>query len=153
MFLVSRIVKRLGMAGVLFTLPVVALGACGLAMSGASIALVRWVKTAENASDHSVMNTAKQMLWLPTTREEKYAAKQAIDTFFVRCGDMLSAGFVFVGTQLALSTQQFALTNVGFVAVSLVVAWLLLRQHGRLTSGGAAEPAPAASPRLAEARG
>ena len=32
------------------------------------------------------MNTAKQMIWLPTSREEKYKAKQAIDTFFVRDG-------------------------------------------------------------------
>jgi ATP:ADP antiporter, AAA family len=106
MFVVSRIVKRLGMGGVLFTLPVVALGAYGLAMAGAGLAMVRWVKTAENASDYSVMNTAKQMLWLPTTREEKYAAKQAVDTFFVRCGDMLSAGVVFVGThRLALTLR------------------------------------------------
>jgi hypothetical protein len=33
----------------------------------------------------------RQLLWLPTTREEKYKAKQAIDTFFVRGGDVLSA--------------------------------------------------------------
>jgi len=154
MFLVSRIVKRFGMAGVLFTLPVVALGAYGLAMSGAGIALVRWVKTAENASDYSVMNTAKQMLWLPTTREEKYAAKQAIDTFFVRCGDLLSAGVVFVGTrQLSLSTAQFSATNVVFVIVALVVAWLLLREHGRITSPGMPATSRAPAPRLAEARG
>jgi ATP/ADP translocase len=46
-----------------------------------------YVKIAENSTDYSVMNTAKQMIWLPTTREEKYKAKQAIDTFFVRTGD------------------------------------------------------------------
>ena len=40
------------------------------------------------------MNTARQLLWLPTTREEKYKAKQAIDTFFVRGGDVLSAAAV-----------------------------------------------------------
>jgi ATP/ADP translocase len=36
----------------------------------------------------------------PTSREEKYKAKQAIDTFFVRMGDMIAAGVVFVGTHL-----------------------------------------------------
>ena len=45
---------------------------------------MRWIKTAENATDYSMMNTARQLLWLPTSREEKYKAKQAIDTFFVR---------------------------------------------------------------------
>lgn len=154
MFAVSRIVKTFGMAGVLFALPIVALGAYGLAMAGAGIVMVRWVKTAENATDYSVMNTAKQMLWLPTTREEKYAAKQAIDTFFVRFGDMLSAGVVFIGThRLILSATQFAATNVALVLVALIVAWFLLRAYNRLT----AEPRPAghaqASARLAEARG
>lgn len=151
MFIVSRIVRHFGMSGVLFALPVVALGAYGLAMAGAGIALVRWVKTAENACDYSIMNTAKQMLWLPTTREEKYAAKQAIDTFFVRCGDLLSAGVVFLGTRhLQLTGKQFAATNVVFVLLALFVSWLLLREYQRLT--GAPAPVvrePAA--RLAEA--
>jgi len=153
MFVVSRLVRKFGIAGVLFALPVVAFGAYGLAMSGASIVLVRWVKTAENASDYSVMNTAKQMLWLPTSREEKYAAKQAIDTFFVRLGDLLSAGVVFLGTQrFDLTIAQFAGTNIVLVLASIVVAWLLLREHQHLT--GAAEPSEgtaSASPRLAEA--
>lgn len=157
MFVVSRLVKWLGMAGALFTLPIVALGAYGLAMAGAGLALVRWIKTAENASDYSVMNTAKQMLWLPTSREEKYAAKQAIDTFFVRCGDMFSAAVVFVGThQMALTPGQFAATNVAFVVVALVLAWRLLREHTRLTSTGAPASAPAEPPasagKLSEAR-
>jgi AAA family ATP:ADP antiporter len=153
MFVVSRIVKRLGMGGVLFALPVVALGAYGLALAGAGIALVRWVKTAENATDYSVMNTAKQMLWLPTTREEKYAAKQAIDTFFVRCGDMLSAAVVFLGTRrLALSTTQFAATNVAFVLLALVVAWLLLREYNRLTGVTVPAARERGAARLAEAK-
>jgi len=150
-FAVSRIVKTLGMGGMLFTLPVVALGAYSLVTIGAGIALVRWVKTAENACDYSVMNTTKQMLWLPTTREEKYAAKQAIDTFFVRFGDMISAGVVFIGTRLALSLTQFAATNLGFVALSMIVAWLLLREYQRLT-GVPVPTSPATGPvRIANA--
>ena len=49
-----------------------------------SLAIVRWVKTAENSVDYSLMNTVRQMLFLPTTREEKYKAKQVIDSFVVR---------------------------------------------------------------------
>ena len=56
-----------------------------------------YVKIAENSTDYSVMNTGKQMVWLPTSPEEKYKAKQAVDTFFVRIGDMLAGGVVFVG--------------------------------------------------------
>ena len=63
------------------------------------------------------------MLWLPTTRDEKFKAKQAIDTFFVRGGDLLSASVVFVGTHyLALGAAGFAATNVAVVLVALVVS-------------------------------
>ena len=142
-FVVSRLVKRFGLAGALFALPVVALGAYGFAAAGAALMVLRSVKIAENSTDYSVMNTAKQMIWLPTSREEKYKAKQAIDTFFVRAGDMLAAGVVFVGTHLVHSAVVgFARINIVFVLLAMVVAWLLLREYRRLTS--ADQPAPAA---------
>lgn len=144
-FIVSRIVKYLGMAGALFALPVVALGVYGLALSGAGLVFVRWVKTAENATDYSVMNTARQMLWLPTSREEKYKAKQAIDTFFVRTGDLLSAGVVYAGTHwLALQTTGFAAANLLFVGVALAVSALLLRQYRRVSAEAGRTPQAAA---------
>ena len=49
-------------------------------------------KVAENSTDYSINNTIRNMLFLPCTREQKYSAKQAIDSFFVRMGDVLSAG-------------------------------------------------------------
>jgi AAA family ATP:ADP antiporter len=137
-FIVSRIVRYLGMAGALFALPVVALGVYGLALSGAGLVFVRWVKTAENAADYSIMNTARQMLWLPTSREEKYKAKQAIDTFFVRAGDLLSAAVVYAGTHLlALQATGFAAANLLFVGGALVTSALLLRQYRRVSAAAA----------------
>ena len=134
-----RLVKKFGLAGVLFALPFIALGAYGFIAIGATMAIVRWAKTAENSTDYSVMNTAKQLLWLPTSREEKYKAKQAVDSFFVRLGDLAAAVVVFAGTAwLALEAQGFAALNVGFVAVWLVVALALLRENGRLSAGKSA---------------
>jgi AAA family ATP:ADP antiporter len=134
-FLVSRIVKRFGMPGVVLALPVVALGAYGLAAAGASLVALRAVKIAENSTDYSVNNTAKQMWWLPTSREEKYKAKQAIDTFFVRAGDMLAAGVVFLGThRLAFGVAGFARANIAIVLGAIGVAVLLLREYRRLTA-------------------
>ncbi|SRR6266542_1398296 len=142
-FLVSRIVKKFGMRGVLLALPVVALGAYGLASVGAGLSVLLYVKIAENSTDYSVMNTGKQMLWLPTNREEKYKAKQAIDTFFVRTGDMLAAGVVFLGTHLlSFSVAGFAHANIAFVLIAIGVAILLLREYYRLTEPAASQPAP-----------
>lgn len=131
--LVSRIVKYLGMKGVLFALPIVSLGVYGLAAAGAGFAVFRWAKTAENSTDYSVMNTAKAMLWLPTMREEKYQAKQTIDTFFVRFGDVLAAGLVFLGTEiLSFSLQTFAVVNVGLVAVWMALSVFVLLRYRSL---------------------
>jgi AAA family ATP:ADP antiporter len=134
-FVVSRLVKRFGMQGVLLALPLVALCAYGTAAAGAGLAALLYVKVAENSTDYSVNNTAKQMLWLPTSREQKYKAKQAIDTFFVRSGDMLAAGVVYVGTHLvSRGVAGFARINILIVAAAIVVAVLLLREYRRLTA-------------------
>ena len=134
-FVASRLVKRFGLAGVLYALPVIALGAYGFVAVGATIAIVRAAKTAENATDYSVMNTAKQLLWLPTSREEKYKAKQAVDSFFVRLGDLAAAFVVFAGTAwVTLDASGFAIVNLCFVAVWLVLAVALVRQNRKLTS-------------------
>jgi AAA family ATP:ADP antiporter len=120
LFLVSRLVKWLGVPVALCVLPVVALGSYAVAALLPSLAIVRWVKTAENAVDYSLMNTVRQMLFLPTTREEKYKAKQVIDSLVVRSGDVLAAGTVYLGTTVfALGVSQFAAINV-----LLVLAWL-----------------------------
>src|SRR5262249_55641365 len=108
--------------GALLALPLIALGGYGIVGAGVGFSVVRWIKTAENATDYSIMNTARQLLWLKTTREEKYKAKQAIDTFFVRTGDLLSAGIVLVGTRAHFGVHQFAVVNMVLTVVWLGVA-------------------------------
>jgi ATP:ADP antiporter, AAA family len=149
-FFTSRLLKYRGLAGVLLALPLIALGGYAIVAAGVGFSAVRWIKTAENATDYSVMNTARQLLWLPTSRDEKYKAKQAIDTFFVRVGDVLSAGLVYVGThRLHLDVQQFAVANVALTIVWLGVALLILRPRV-LTSLATFRPlAPAAAAGLA----
>ncbi|MEP7325722.1 MAG: Npt1/Npt2 family nucleotide transporter, partial [Gemmatimonadota bacterium] len=86
LFLVSRIVKYIGLQYAVLILPIIALGGYGFLAFYPVLAAVRWAKTAENATDYSLQNTIRQMLFLPTTRDQKYKAKQAIDGFFVRAG-------------------------------------------------------------------
>ena len=138
-FVTSRLVKYLGLRGALLMLPLIALGGYAIVAAGVSFAVVRWVKTAENATDYSVMNTARGLLWLPTSREEKYKGKQAVDTFFVRTGDLAQAGLVYAGTHwLALQVAGFALVNVVLTLVWLGVALLILREHRKLAPADAA---------------
>jgi AAA family ATP:ADP antiporter len=97
------------------------------------LALIRTAKIAENSLDYSLQNTTRNALYLPTPREVKYKAKQANDTFFVRFGDVISAGMVFAGTMwLGFDPKHFAIVNLALIAVWLVVAVLLGRQFHKL---------------------
>lgn len=140
LFLVSRILKYLGVRVALAILPVIALVGYGLAAFLPVLGVIRWIKTAENATDYSLQNTLRGVLFLPTTREQKYKAKQAIDTIFVRAGDVLSALLVYVGTTfLAFHTAHFALFNLALVGVWIFLALLLGREFRRLTRQAASE--------------
>jgi AAA family ATP:ADP antiporter len=139
LFLVSRIFKWFGVRIALLFLPFIALGGYFLIALGASLMLVHWVKVAENGTDYSLMNTTRHALFLITSREEKYKAKVATDTFFHRAGDVLSALLVFIGTTyLALKTEGFATFNLVLVAVMLIICYLIMKQHKRLSAKKAA---------------
>lgn len=132
-FVVSRIFKYMGVRAALFILPLIALGGYAMMAILPVFGIVRWVKILENSTDYSIQNTTRHALFLPTSREAKYKAKQAIDSFFVRAGDMLQAVVVFVGTMLAFGVRGYALVNVALVAVWLVLAVAIAREHKKLT--------------------
>jgi AAA family ATP:ADP antiporter len=132
-FLVSRIITKVGVRPALFVLPVVAFGAYGaIGAIGAigGLAVVRIAKVMENSLDYSLQNTVRQTLFLPTERAVKYKAKAAIDTFFWRLGDTLSAVLVGVGIhQLGFSGRDLALANLMLITVWLAVAAGIARRH------------------------
>jgi AAA family ATP:ADP antiporter len=82
---------------------------------------IRVLKIADNALNYSLGNTTKHALWLPTSREAKYKAKQAVDSFCQRAGDVLAAGVVYFGELTALSIGGFAALNVVFAGGWLAV--------------------------------
>jgi len=132
LFLVSRIFKWVGVGGALLFLPLIALGGYALISFGAVFALVQGVKAFENGTDYSLQNTTKAALFLVTKREEKYKAKAAIDTFFVRGGDTLSAVAVLVGTTLlGLKVERYALLNVAVVVVLIIICLRIIRAYRR----------------------
>jgi AAA family ATP:ADP antiporter len=114
LFVVSRLLKYFGVGRSLFIHPIVALCGYVMMLRAPSFGMVRALKIADNSLDYSLGNTTKQALWLPTSRDAKYKAKQAVDSFCVRAGDVLSAGIVYMGELTALSISGFAALNVVF---------------------------------------
>ena len=128
MFVVSRVIKFAGLGRALFIHPIVAMSGYALMLRSSSLTTMTYLKVADNSLDYSLGNTTKQALWLPTSREAKYKAKQAVDSFFVRAGDVLQAGIVFVGERLALAVPAFATINLVLAGLWLGVTVLLNRQ-------------------------
>ena len=122
MFLVSRLVAWLKLPRVFLFMPVLALCNAAIVAFIPIVSLVKAGKTAENATDYSLNNTLRQMLWLVTSPQMKYKAKQVVDTFCVRIGDVCSAVAVYLVIDvMKLSVQRFA-----WVSIVLAVIWLLL---------------------------
>ena len=128
-FVVSRVFKYAGVRTALFILPAIALGGYTMIALIPIFAVVQWTKILENSTDYSIQNTTRHALFLPTSREAKYKAKQAIDSFFVRAGDLLQAVVVFVGTMLAFGIRSYALVNVALVIVWIALAVAIAREH------------------------
>ena len=101
------------------------------------LAWVRWAKTAENATDYSLQNTVQNALFLPTTREQKYKAKQVTDAFSKRVGDTLAALTVFLTVNvLGTGIRTFALLNIVLVLIWLAVAYRIGREYRELVRTG-----------------
>jgi AAA family ATP:ADP antiporter len=156
LFVVSRIVKHLGISVAVMILPVISLVGYNVLVFIPTLWAVLAAKVGENATDYSLNNTVRNMLFLPCTYEQKFSAKQAIDSFFVRMGDVLSALLVFVGTSVWIwQPRRFAAVNAVLVAIWLVLAWRVGRYYKQLAAAGQTPPtreavaqsaAPAASP-------
>jgi ATP:ADP antiporter, AAA family len=151
LFVVSRILKHLGVGRALLVLPLVSMAANATMAFVPLLALVRAGKVAENAVDYSLQNTAGNALFLVVTRDAKYKAKAVIDAFLMRAGDALGAGAIWIGSHLTWSTQAFARVDLVLCAGWLAVAWTVQRQHAR-RARRPAQPAPAMpAPSLAKA--
>jgi ATP:ADP antiporter, AAA family len=132
LFLAARMIKYLG-AAALFFLPMIAMGGYLLIALLPILLYIQPAKILENATNYSLQNTVHQTLFLPTSRETKYKAKAAIDTFFVRTGDVLSAVVVFFGARLALTVDNFATINIAVAAVWILLAIAIVRRNKTLS--------------------
>ncbi len=129
-FVASRLLKYGGFAAIALLLPVIALLSYSVMALLPVLLIVKIMKVAENATDYSINNTARHVLWLPVSSEMKFRGKPAIDTLYVRLGDGLAAVTVLIGVQLlALTTTSFFVFNVALVIGWLAFTLMMIREH------------------------
>jgi AAA family ATP:ADP antiporter len=149
-FLTGRFIKWLGVAVTLAILPAICvLGFSGLGLWPLLGVLVVF-QTLRRAGNYAVARPTREVLYTVVTREEKYKAKNLIDTFVYRGGDQVGAWFYGGMLWLGVSMSALAFVAVPLCGVWLAVGyWLGRRQEGlaRLQARGdvVAQPGPAAA--------
>lgn len=146
LFVASRVLKYIGVRGALFILPVIAFFGYSTMALVPILAAIKIAKIAENSVDYSIQSTTKQALFLVTTQQQKYRAKNVIDTFVVRAGDVCAAGVIALGAMAQMPTKAFIALNLLLVIGCIGVAAMLRREHQKKSDRIAAsegEPAGA----------
>jgi AAA family ATP:ADP antiporter len=119
-FLTSRIVKRFGLGWTLAMVPLL-LVAGFLALGVLSTLWVIFaVQVLRRAGNYAIMRPGREMLYVVLSKEEKYKAKNFIDTVIYRGGDAVSA-WVYAG-MLAMGLSTAGKT-VLHRCVNLCIAW------------------------------
>ncbi|MBF0588603.1 MAG: hypothetical protein HQL53_05700 [Magnetococcales bacterium] len=130
----SRLVKYGGLATVLLILPVLVLASNIAIVIAPILTVIQFMKVVENATDYSIHNTARNILWLPMSMEVKFKAKTTIDSLFARLGDGFAAATVLMGVHVfSFSVQDYFFVNVGLVMVWLVGSLLVVQGYNELT--------------------
>ena len=144
LFLVSRVMSRFGVRNALLVLPAVALLEYGGFLVAPILSIFLVAKVGESSLEYSLQNTARQALFLVSSRVEKYVGKTVVDTVVVRAGDALTGLVVWAGSRAALSTKAFAMLNLVLITVWMAAVFAIGRENARRTAEGdeqiAAEP-------------
>lgn len=128
LFITSRIQRRYGARVALFFLPLVGILGGTAFLIIPSLLVIRWQKVLENATDYSIQSNTRELLYLPTTKLEKYAAKNVNDTFVVRIGDLFAAGSIAIAVQalIPMMGEQLGLKALVGVDLCLGILWVIV---------------------------
>lgn len=128
-FVTGRLVLSLGLATCLVLLPL--LGGMGLLTVGLwpTLAVVAAASVVRRATEFAISKPAREVLFTVVTREERYKAKNVLDTLVSRGGDALS-GWAHNGLAgLGVSVSQMAFASMPAAIAMIAVGLYLGRQQ------------------------
>ncbi|HWS28326.1 MAG TPA: MFS transporter [Xanthomonadales bacterium] len=121
LFLTGRLMARIGVGLTLAALPLISIvGFMGLGLMPVLAAVVVFT-VARRVTNFALSRPARETLFVPLSRGEKYKAKNLIDTVVYRVGDQLGAW-----TNGLLVWLGFGIAGIAWSAVPLAGLWLLL---------------------------
>lgn len=120
LLLSTRLLRRFGIAPMLFLLPVVVLAGSVGVLAWGTIAAAVFLKGGNYVLRFSIDRSTTELLYLPLSNQIKLHAKWFIDTVIWRLGDGLSGIVVLIfAAKLHWTAQQ-----VSWIAIVLILGWL-----------------------------
>jgi ATP:ADP antiporter, AAA family len=120
LFITSALVRRAGLVFCLTVLPAVGVLSLGLTAVMPTLAVIAVCGVVRRAMEFSISKPAREILFTVVTREERYKAKNVMDTVVSRGGDLISnwthagvCSFGFAMSSMALMAIPFAILMVG----------------------------------------
>ncbi len=148
LFISGRVIKWLGVGMTLAILPLMSIIGFGALGAVTSLSLFVAFTVLRRAGNYAFANPGREVLFSVIPPEDKYKAKNFIDTFAYRSGDQIGAWSYAGLSSLGLAASSISLLAAPMSAVWLIVALWLGRRQARMQ---AAEPIEDIVPRLAPA--
>jgi AAA family ATP:ADP antiporter len=118
-FITGRLLKKAGVGATLAILPVLSVaGFLALGTKPTLVILILFL-TVRRVGNFSLARPAREVLFTVITREDKYKAKNFIDTFVYRAGDQIGA-WSYAG----LAGLGLSMGAISFVAAPVAAVWL-----------------------------
>lgn len=137
LFVTGRLVRRLGVGGTLAFLPAIGVAGFAVLAVAPAVAAVVAFQALRRAANFAISRPAREILFTVVTPEQKYKARNVIDTAVYRGGDAV-AGWAFAGLAgLGLETAAIALVGVPLGLLWLAFAVALGRRQDRMAAAAA----------------
>jgi AAA family ATP:ADP antiporter len=138
--LTGRLLHRLGVAGTMILLP--ALTLAGFTLLGFAPLLAAFVvfQALRRAGEYAVAKPTRELLYTVLEREDKYKAKNFIDTFAYRAGDQVAAWSYTGLLAIGLSLSAISFLMVPLAAIWLALAWWLGQRQTALAAARSRPP-------------
>jgi AAA family ATP:ADP antiporter len=139
LFMTGPLMSRFGLAAALILLP--AASAVGFVVIGAMPILLAFMlfTIVRRVGEYAVAKPAREVLFTVLRREEKYKAKNFIDTAVSRGGDAMTGWVVTAVKAVGISAMQMAWALVPLVLLWGWLGWSLAKQEQKRQR----EPPPA----------
>lgn len=120
LFLTSFIMTRFGLKTALMILPLMAMIGSLAFMAFPVLWVGSFLNTADNGFSYSINQSAKEALYVPTSRDEKYKAKAFIDMFVQRFAKAIAVGVSLTITSIFTHYSSIRWLS-GFTAMVIII--------------------------------